>query len=61
MISRLLVLELLLVLLMFGAGGDVGVLVLLEKDADNASGNFVVDYSLVVLAKRYRFRILWWR
>ena len=35
-------------LLMFGAGGDVGVL--FGKDADNASGNFVADYSLVVLA-----------
>ena len=45
---RLLVLGLLLVLLIFGAGGDVGVL--FGKDADNASGNFVADYSLVVLA-----------
>jgi len=43
------VLELLLVLLsLFGTGGDVGVL--FRKDADNASGNFVADYSLVVPA-----------
>lgn len=59
MFLRLLVLELLLVLLMFGAGDDVRVL--FGVDADNASGNFVVGYSLVVLAKRYRFRIPWWR
>jgi hypothetical protein len=48
MFLHLLVLELLLVLLMFGAGGDVGVL--FGKGADNASGNFVADYGLVVLA-----------
>ena len=37
-----------MLLSLFGTGGDVGVL--FRKDADNASGNFVADYSLVVLA-----------
>jgi hypothetical protein len=48
MFLRLLVLELLLVLLMFGAGGDVRVL--FGIDTDNANGNFVADYSPVILA-----------
>ena len=48
MFLRLLVLELLLVLLMFGAGDDVRVL--FGVDADNASGNFVADYSLATFA-----------
>jgi len=48
MFLRLLVLELLLVVLMFGAGGDVRVL--FGIDADNASGNFMADYSPAILA-----------
>jgi hypothetical protein len=44
-----LVLELLLVLLMlFGAGGDVRVL--FGEDTDNTGGDFLVNYSLVVFA-----------
>ena len=33
---------------MFCAGGDVGIL--FGENADDASGDFVMDYSLVVLA-----------
>jgi hypothetical protein len=43
-----LVLELLLVLLMFGTGDNVRVLFGIV--ADNASGNFVAIYSLAILA-----------
>jgi hypothetical protein len=54
-----LVFELLLVLLMlFGAGGDVGVL--FGENADDAGGDFVVDYSLVVLAYDVDSEFLGW-
>jgi hypothetical protein len=34
--------------MLFGAGSDTGVL--FRDDSDDAGGDFVVDYSLVVLA-----------
>ena len=54
-----LALELLLVLLvLFGAGGDVGVL--FRENADEAGGDFVVEYSLVVLAYDVNSEFLGW-
>jgi hypothetical protein len=38
----------LLVWVLFGVGGDVGVL--FGEDADDVGGNFVVNYRLVVFA-----------